>query len=178
VTLAWHAARPSDLEDVLAVCRALDLAYIGETELTIEDLRKEWEERDLEHDTWIVESDGTPAGFIQIEDRGGGRLVSDGYVDPQHAGKGVGGLLIDLAERRAAELLESQPEGVAVELHTGVLADDPGAGPLLSARGYNRVRLFSADGDRPYEPPQVSDPPEGTASSLSGSSRPPRCTRL
>jgi GNAT superfamily N-acetyltransferase len=130
------------MEDVLAICRAFDRAYTGESEFTLEDIREEWATLDLERNTWIVELDGTAAGYMQLEDRGGGRLMSDGYVDPKHVGKGIGGLLVDLAERRAAELLGSQPEGVPVELHTGVLAADPAVAPLLTGRGYNRIRVF------------------------------------
>jgi mycothiol synthase len=161
MTLAARPARPSDIHDVLAISCALEIAYIGESEYTLEDIEEEWQELDLEHDAWLVEADGGPAGYMQLEDRGGGRLVMDGYVDPKHAGKGVGGLMIDLAERRAAELLEQQPNGLPVGLETGVLANDPGAGPLLQSRGYRRIRVFLRMVIDLDQRPGVPDPPGG-----------------
>ncbi|MDX6592928.1 MAG: mycothiol synthase [Gaiellales bacterium] len=146
---------------MLAIIRAMDLAYIGETESTLEDLQEEWDELDFEHNAWVVESGGETVGFMEVEDRGSGRFLMDGYVAPRHVGNGVGGLMVDLAEGRAAELLEQQPGGLPVELETGVLADDPRAGPLLESRGYGRTRVFVRMVTDLEERPYVPDSPDG-----------------
>jgi len=161
MTLRARPPRQSDIESVLAICRSMDIALIGESEFTLRDFHEEWEELDLERNAWLVEADGQPAGWMQVDDRGSGRIVADGYVHPAHAGKGVGSLLVDLAETRAEEMAQSQPVGASVQLENAVLAADPGAGRLLADRGYRPIRHFLRMVLDMRERPGVGDVPEG-----------------
>jgi mycothiol synthase len=161
MTLAARPARPSDLGAVLGICRAFEIAFIGETEFTIDDLRDEWQEIDLDRNTWLVEADGVPAGFMQVGDRGAGLFIADGYVHPQHAGRGVGSLMIDLAEARADELAAGRPDLERAELQNAVLEADSAAGRLLVSRGYRPVRHFLRMVIDMVQRPPVDEPPAG-----------------
>lgn len=77
----------NDAADVLALVRAADEAVLDESDWTADDLREEWEELDLGRDAWLVEVEGSLAGYASIEDRGGGRLLADGYVLPDLRGR-------------------------------------------------------------------------------------------
>jgi mycothiol synthase len=122
-----------DLDEVLALCRASDLAVYGDSDWTEAELREDWGRLE---DLWVVELDGPIAGYASYEDRGRGRLAFDGYVQPELRGHGVGSRLVELAEERAA----GAPAGSTLE--TGVLRGDAAANALLSARGYDAARHF------------------------------------
>jgi ribosomal protein S18 acetylase RimI-like enzyme len=145
---------PDDLSEVLALCGAADTAVWGATDWTEGDLRSEWEELDLANDAWLVELDGRLAGYGTFADRGEGRLMGDGYVHPELQGRGVGSRLLDLYERRAAELSGGST------LESAALRGDGAADRLFSGRGYEPVRHFFrmvADLDGALEPPAWPD---------------------
>lgn len=58
---------------------------------------------------------------------------------PEATGRGVGSLLLERCERRAAELLDGDDRG---RLTTTSWAADTHAGPLLEGRGYDPIRHF------------------------------------
>ena len=90
---------------MLALMQAHDTAAWGGSDWTRADLEEYWDELDLERDAWVVELDGRLAGYVDFEARPAGRLIADGYVDPEARGRGVGSALADTVEARAASEL-------------------------------------------------------------------------
>ncbi len=125
-----------DLAEVLALCRAADIAVWGDSDWTEHDLRDEWAELDLERDAWLVELDERIAGYGTFTDRGEGRLMADGYVHAELQGRGVGSRLVDLYEQRAAAAADRRT------LESAALRGDGAADALFTSRGFEPVRHF------------------------------------
>jgi mycothiol synthase len=154
-------ARPPaerDFDDVLALLQAADIALLGESDWTEQELREEWEEADLERNAWLVDLDGRLAGSILLSDRGGGRLSADGYVHPDLRGRGVGSELLRLSELRARELADGA-ENCRVVLQNATLTLDPTVPALYERHGYDPARhFFRMVIDLGDEPPALSAP--------------------
>jgi GNAT superfamily N-acetyltransferase len=136
-----RAPAERDFDDVLALVQAADVALLGESDWTEQELREEWEEADLERNAWLVELDGRPAGYALLIDRGGGRLNADGYVHPDLRGRGVGSELLRLTEERARELGGGAANGRVV-LQNATLTLDPTVPALYERHGYVPARHF------------------------------------
>jgi mycothiol synthase len=129
--------RPASLEDaeaVRALIAAFEERHSGDVEMTADDLRDEWRRLDLARDSWIWERDGSIAGYAALLAREE-RVDADGYVHPDHTGRGVGSLIVEATEARAREL------GLG-RLYNAVLASDRAATRLLESHGYRDVRHF------------------------------------
>lgn len=129
----------ADLPEALALAQAADHAVLGETDWTEAELREEWEACDLERDVFLLDLDGRLGAYASIDDRGGGRLVVDGYVHPELTGRGLGSELLRLTEARARE---GQPPGTRVSLQNATLRGMPGIDELYAAHGYHVERHF------------------------------------
>jgi GNAT superfamily N-acetyltransferase len=90
-----------DFREVLALVTASDRALIGDTDWTEHDLRRQWHDVDLTRDAWMVELGDRLGGYATFEDRGGGRLIVEGYVHPELLRGGVGSELIRVTEEPA-----------------------------------------------------------------------------
>ncbi len=132
----------SDFDAVLSLMQACDRAVYGATDWTELELREEWEGLDLDHDAWIAVDGGVVAGVVHLSEIREGRILTDGYVHPDHTQRGLGGALLDAVEARAHELEPALAPAERVYLETAHLVGDPGAPALFSARGYRRVRTF------------------------------------
>ncbi len=144
----------SDFDDVLALMQAADRSVYGATDWTELELREEWESIDLALDAWVAVDGGAVAGIVHVSDIREGRIITDGYVHPDHAGRGAGGALLEAVEARARDLEPGLVPGERVYLETAHLVGDPGAPTLFAAQGYRRVRSFfrmvrPLDGDEP-----------------------------
>jgi GNAT superfamily N-acetyltransferase len=99
-TPAGHALRAPTAGDAVAVAellRARDRADLGEAEVTLADVRAEWELCDLEQDAWVIEdAAGELIAYAIVT--GADMLVA---VHPDSVGQGLGGELRNAAERRA-----------------------------------------------------------------------------
>ena len=99
-TSAGHALRAptaGDAEAVAELLRARDVADLGEAEVTLTDVRSEWELCDLERDAWLVEdAAGALAAYAIVT--GADMLVA---VHPDSVGRGLGTELRLAAERQA-----------------------------------------------------------------------------
>ena len=126
----------SDLPDVLALVTATDVAAIGESDLTEDALASEWRELDLERDAWVVEVDGRIVAYASFEERGGGRMIADGYVHPGRRGLGLGSRLIEVTEAHARSRVDAQPADARVYLQHASLFGDECTPKLFSRRGY------------------------------------------
>jgi mycothiol synthase len=140
VSLRVRPPRPDDVDAVVALGNAAELALTGEPGWSEADLRDSWGDLvDVGRDAWLVERDGDLAGYAALRAAGGGPLDAAGCVHPDHAGHGVGGRLIGLTESRAADYAAARAEpGVVVR--NAVLHLDTAARVLLEARGYRAAR--------------------------------------
>ncbi len=123
--------RRNDLDAVLALMRAHDTAAWGGCDWTRAGLEEHWAGLDLERDAWVVELGGRLAGYVDFEALPQGRLFADGYVDPAARGRGIGSLLVDTVEARAAH----EPGGAF--LHYAALE---GGATFFQRRGYRDAR--------------------------------------
>ena len=78
---------------------AMDTHFVGAPELTEEDLQDEWNDLELDRDAWLFELDGELAGYAALHTRA--HTFVDGYVHPQHFGRGVGTRIAELTEEEA-----------------------------------------------------------------------------
>lgn len=138
---------PSDLDDVLEVIVACDVADVGEPDFTREDLEHEWTRPgfSLADDSRLAELDGEIVGMAAFRDRGVWVCVH-----PERQGRGAGTALREWAEARAPEL------GHIV--HRQFVAEgNAAARAMLEGAGYRRVRSYwwlrmSLDKAAPPEP--------------------------
>ncbi len=155
MTLRVRPPRAADAAAVAALVNAYDAAFGGDGAWTVADVADEWGTASAgAPDVWLVQRAGELAGHATLRPAGGGRLQALGWTHPGHAGRGVGGLLVDTTEQRAVELA-----GSAV-VRNSVLAADRAACRLLEARGYAagsehlRMRV-----DLGAPPPPIAPPP-------------------
>ena len=85
---------------MLEVILARDLADVGEPDFTLDDLRDEWAdpEVDLARDSLVVEAGTGLAAYALCTPH-----AQDVYVHPGHCGHGIGAALLPLVEARALE---------------------------------------------------------------------------
>jgi mycothiol synthase len=94
-------ATAADADAVLELITACDIADVGQPDFTLDDLRDEWAnpEVDLAADSLLVEAaDGGVAAYTLCTSH-----AQDVYVHPAHLGEGVGSALLPAVERRAGE---------------------------------------------------------------------------
>jgi mycothiol synthase len=143
-----YRARPVSSEDLaamIAIGQACDVVAWGEvdgTEGFVRDMVA-LPEMDFAADSIFVEADdGAPAAFgwllARDEHR---RLDADGFVHPEHRGRGVGSAMIDFFEARADDHLALAPPG-EVLLHIACGEPERDAAALILSRGYEVTRHF------------------------------------
>src|SRR4051812_778476 len=99
------ARRPLSREDAGVVAALLDDDEVfrgARPRLEAQDVLDWWLRADLEHDSWLFESSERPVAVGWLEDQGETALGS-GCVHPAAKGRGLGPLLVDLAEGRARD---------------------------------------------------------------------------
>lgn len=163
---AGYTLRPpveSDIAAIIALLAAHDIAHTGIADiLTAEDIRQDWRRIDASRDAWaIVAADGALAAYATVQDEGGGQLWADGYVHPQHWGRGLGTVLVRLSERRARELVSNAPEGARVMLSNNVVLGDASARQILEGEDYALARGFWRMGIELTDEPAAPHWPSG-----------------
>ncbi len=114
-----RAPNMGDLSVVFDLLTACDIAHLGTPDTVLEDVREEWEDRDLEHDASVVLSpEGRLVGLATVD--GQARMQADVYVPPEYAGLGIEEYLRQLTETRARERAGTVPEGEPVRLETWI----------------------------------------------------------
>lgn len=146
---------PADVPAVAGLVAALELATDGEAEQTASDLAAEWHGLDLERDVWLVEdSAGNLAAYIRLV-AAGRAFWADGYVHPDHHGRGLGGYLV-----RVTELDAGARPGGHPSLQNAVSARDAAGIGLLESAGYSllltfwRMSIVMQTGPAPPTPPR------------------------
>jgi GNAT superfamily N-acetyltransferase len=131
-------ATRGDLPEIVDLLCACDVAELGAPDSTLEDLENDWalEGFDPARDAWVAEG---PAGLVGYAYAGDqfrtGELEADLWVHPAHHEPELGGRLLGLAERRAAQLAVERgyPEPA---LDVFCLAANRGKRELLRRHGY------------------------------------------
>jgi mycothiol synthase len=119
--------------------------------LEAQDVMDWWLRTDLAHDSWLFEWDERPVALGWLEDHGD-VVFGSGVVHPVAKGKGLGALLVDLAEERAREKR-------CRRLRQFTPASDQAARTLFERRGYRDVRhFFEMTIDLLEEPPEPELP--------------------
>ena len=157
-----YVIRPASFEDLDGVAEMLladDLADTGQSDFDADFLRDQWSSPglDLSVDAWVVtDPTSTVVGHANVAPEGDGKLKSWGLVHPDHRGRGLGSVLLDRIEARAAERLGSG------SVFTAVTDVDAAGAALVGSRGFERVRSFRhLQLDLHGPPPEPSDPPPG-----------------
>ena len=152
-------ARDQDAQQVVTLMDACDTSFgAPRAAFPVVELQAAWADLDLERDTWLILApDGALAAFGEFNDNGAGKLQADGYVHPDHRGRGLGTALVRLMEARARERVDAAPEGAQVALGTGVLLLDHAANDLMAREGYTVVRVFHEMRITLTEAPSVPD---------------------
>ena len=135
----------ADALEIVALLVACDIADFGRPDSTLEDLQADWTHPrfDRSRDTWIVVApDRAIVGYAWAWDRVPHVDVQgDVLVQPEHRGKGIEEVLLDLLEGRGREHAAAAPAEAGV--HLAVFAKPGGAlAVLLASRGYARVRTY------------------------------------
>ena len=118
MSLPARPPRPADVPAVVALQNAVHPEMTGEPEWSEADVRDTWGDLvDVTRDAWLVERDGDLAGYAALHGAGGGALLAEGCVHPDHVDHGVGGRLIDLTESRAADYAAADRAEVEKIIH-------------------------------------------------------------
>lgn len=147
-----RSPRPRDAPEVAGVVVAHDIADFGEPDFSEHDLLDDWERPrfELERDAWVVVG---PTGHLVAyafvwPAEPGTLLEADAFVAPEYGGRGLGGLLVELVEERAAEIAgEDRGGDPASRWRVGMYASRANTAKrdLLTRRSYlpvhTRLRL-------------------------------------
>ncbi len=139
-----RAPRPDEAAAVHALIAASEIAEFGEaTGYSLDDLRGDWRSIDIAQDAWVaVAPDGSLAGYAYVSHRRHVRVDAEGYVHPEHAGRGIGTTLVRAAEGRSRDHLPLAPEGARVVAQNWINARNAAARGVLEGEGYIPVRHF------------------------------------
>jgi mycothiol synthase len=134
----------ADLYAVHAVIVASEIEEFGESEgFSLDELAGDWTQLDLGRDAWVaIAPDGGFAGYGYVQARRHVRLDVEVYVHPAHYGRGIGTMLVRLAEARAKEHVPLAPPGTRVVVNNWINALNADARSLLEREGYAPVRYF------------------------------------
>jgi mycothiol synthase len=156
-------ASQHDLALVAGLMGQVDRAIYGETAFGEDFLRGEWERPrfDLATDTLVIrDAGGDVAAYVAAFDEDVPDVIEGmGMVHPDHLGRGLGTILVQSQEDRAARQAGRVGD---VRLRSAIWAPDLAAKELLGSRGYRLVRSFfhmeiEVGDDRPPAPPAGID---------------------
>ena len=143
--LIARAPAMGDLDAVTALVMACDVADYGLSDDTKEEVHSDWQRPgfNLKTDAWvIVTTSGQFVGYARVWHSEHARIQMFACVHPAYRGRGIGMLLLRLAEARAREQVEQAPPGVCITLSSAVSDVNATARQLLEWEGYTLARQF------------------------------------
>src|SRR5260370_11639227 len=143
--LIARAPAIADLDAVTALVMACDAADYGLSDDRGEEVHSDWQRPgfNLKTDAWIiVTTSGQFVGYACVWHSEHARIHMFACVHPAYRGRGIGTLLLRLAEARAREQAEQAPPGVRITLDTAVSNVNAAARHLLEWEGYTLARHF------------------------------------
>jgi len=164
-----NVRRPAaaDATAVAELKRAVEIDRFGDSDMGVEHVREEWAlpRLDLREDVWLVEDEaGVAVGyaFCWVE-APPGDIFTELTVAPGLRGNGLSDVLLELAERRAAEIFQAASPSDDGSLGTWAHDADESRRRLFEERGFRHIRTFLRLG-RDLGP-AVEDPawPDGIA---------------
>jgi mycothiol synthase len=120
-------------------------ALMGFRPISADWLRSRWTapSADRENDSAIVEFRGAVCAWLSLSaDPPFTEVSAAGGVATAYHGRGLGGALVDDSERRARRFVKLAPVDSRVVMYHSAYANEPRVSRLLSAHGYDQVRLF------------------------------------
>jgi ribosomal protein S18 acetylase RimI-like enzyme len=151
VLLTNLVARAPSVEDFYAIAElvaACDIAEDGVADSSMRELAARWQSGSfqLESDAWVIVNNRKQfvefVGFACIWHRDYEEFSTLICVHPQYRKRGIGTLLLRLAEQRARELMRSACPDARVSLRAVVSANNVQARSLFEREGYLAVREF------------------------------------
>ncbi|MGH2455970.1 MAG: GNAT family N-acetyltransferase [Candidatus Limnocylindria bacterium] len=148
-----------DAQPIFELISAVDTFDFGAVDMTVEDVRAEMAQTDLEADAWLVWHDGTPVAFAALQLRAGVQHRGQVSVHPEWREQGIGSALAGALEERATAKLPQAPARAEVTLVGWVKSGSPALGwarglGFAWARRFLRMRI-----DMTAAPPPASWPP-------------------
>jgi mycothiol synthase len=153
-----------DLEAVTRLINTCEMAVDGKAEVTLDEMRTVWQMPDfhLETDARVVLSpEGEYVGVLEVSHRQHVKVNEYGCVHPDYEGRGIGSLLLQVAEERARQHIPEAAAGARVSLGTGVSSKAVAAQRLLEEHGFQVVRHFWRMGIELHETPPAAQWAEG-----------------
>jgi mycothiol synthase len=151
--LSVRRATADDAPAINALVTAADLAVQGWTESSESELLGWWRKMDLPNDSWILHDEGDVRAYAVALPHGE-TLELDGFVHPDHQGRGLGAWLVARAEERAGELKKTK-------LHAWSLAGDERAHRLFAQAGMRELRRSYRMAIDLDQPPPAAEWPDG-----------------
>lgn len=159
-------ARRDDADAIAVIKRAVELDRLGESDVTVQEVYQRWAlpRLDPAGDVWVIEHGGEPVayGVCWVESPPWG-VVAEQAVTPQHRGRDLSELLLDLGEARAEELARAAPADKPVALGVWAHERDGGRLELFARHGYKHVRTFYRLDRKLTEPVEHPEWPRGIA---------------
>jgi len=150
---------PRDSEAVTQVVVAGDIADFGEPDFTEDDLLDDWKRPRFDLEWVLAGPTGRIVGYAFVwEAQPGEDIEADAFVLPEYQGRGLGNLLIDVIEERAAEVAAGRA------MRVGVYASkvNEAKRALLEKHGFAPVHtVLRLKIDLEHRPPDAAEPPAG-----------------
>jgi GNAT superfamily N-acetyltransferase len=145
--LSARAPAPTDLGAITALMAACDEMETGGVDAHAheEDMRKLWLAPgfNLQSDAWVIMSRKVQiVGYASVYLQEEALLSLQIFVHPEYRGRGIGTLLVWLAEERARQLMKGIQPDLRVSLSTTVCSSNQAALRLFEREGYKLVRGF------------------------------------
>jgi GNAT superfamily N-acetyltransferase len=143
--LVARSPKIKDLEAVTELIVACEIHEHGISDYTVDDLRSEWHRPsfNLETDAWVVLTvKGQPVGYASVWHKEHEQIHMFTRVHPQYRRRGIGTLLVRLAEQRARLHVQQARPGTRVTLSSTVSSVNEVARQLLEREGYAPARQF------------------------------------
>lgn len=160
MTPSGYTFRPATLDDASAAAALMnefDRAHLEEPDtVDAEEVATWWRPLELERDSrFYFAEDGALAGVATLSLRDDDQVLDlDAYVDPRHAGRGLGTAMLDWLEE------QSRARGYTAA-RTSAITADTAAGALVAARGYTPIRHFYRMAIQLDAPPPEPEWPPG-----------------
>lgn len=167
---AGYRLRRPTADDAPAVAdlkRAVEVARHGDSDVTPAQIVEEWALPRLvpDEDVWLIETrSGEPVGYALVwMDDPPNTFVAEQTVHPEHRGRGLSELLLELSETRAIRAAGRASEGAPANLGVWTHEDDTSRRGLYERHGFRYARTFLRLEVDLAEPPAAPVWPRGIA---------------
>jgi mycothiol synthase len=160
----YEVRRPTldDVEAVSDLLNVCDTAEYGEPDITLDDLRTEWQAPTFHMDTdaWMVIAPGGKlVGYADMGQRQHAKIYAFVRVLPEYAGQGIGEHLLQLAEAWGRQHMAEADSQVRVTLNSWASFNNEVAQQRLERAGYEVIRRnWRMEIDMEAAPPEAEWP--------------------